>query len=86
MAAMIIRIAEKGICADRGINASVAPRAREERLRVNAEWETEWKTASLEYRTPVAGPERLSIIRGKATGARGRQSEAWGIDGGTHER
>jgi hypothetical protein len=68
MAAMIIKIAENGICADRGISGLVAPRAQ--RLRSNTGWETEWETAwktasaSLEYRTPVARPERLSIIPG----------------------
>jgi hypothetical protein len=58
VAATIIRIAENGMCAGRGISGLVAPRARAERLRSNAGWETEsktgWETASLEYRTPVA--------------------------------
>jgi hypothetical protein len=64
MAAMIIKIAENGICADRGISGMVARRARMKRLRSNTgaetEWETAWKTASFEYRPPVA---RLSASR-----------------------
>jgi hypothetical protein len=41
MAAMIIRIAENGICADRGISGQVAPRARAKRLRSNTGCATE---------------------------------------------
>jgi hypothetical protein len=60
MAAMIIRIADNGMCADRGISGMAARRSRVKRLRSNTGWETEretaWETASLEYRPPVARP------------------------------
>jgi hypothetical protein len=67
MAAMIIKIADNGICADRGISGMVARRARETaeiEYRMGNRMETARKTASFEYRPPVARPERLSIIRG----------------------
>jgi hypothetical protein len=66
MAAMIIRIAENGMCADRGISGMVARRACAKRLRSDTGWETEWETAwkpaPLEYRTPVARLEHLSVF------------------------
>src|ERR1700730_16350735 len=85
MAAMIIKIAENGICADRGISGMVAPRPHAKRLRSNTGWKTEWetacKTASFEYRPPGARPQRLSIIRAQRTSAGGSRSEAWRMDG-----